>query len=449
MAGLISIVQSLGLNNFIIRDKHLTNGLAKTVSTVNAVVAFVLSLLIAAMGLAEQYVFREPAVGRVMYWLCSTPIIGAIGFLQLALLERKGDFRAVSLIKTCGTLVAVLVTVSCALAGQSYMSFVYGQITLAVATLALTRFFAPSAKSFTMRFERIREIRQFSFHVITTTGASRVASRVQEIALGRVLGLSSLGIYSRAGNIFSMLWDSIFLVVCRVAFVDFAAENRAERPLAGRYSYGLQLLTGLMWPAFAGLGVLSGPFVATVYGENWIAVETPLSLLCVVGILYTSIAMNWDLFLIANETGRQAKFEAWRSVITTIIFLMACHISLNVAVSVRIIDGLISFMFYMPHVVRISGITIGSLSQIYARSAFLAVVSIVPSLTIMVAYGWSPAASPQILMLAIALGVALWCFTLWGLKHPLFMEASKILRARNPKRLARLPLDSQVNDVSG
>lgn len=120
-----------------------------------------------------------------------------------------------------------------------------------------------------------------------------------------------------------MLWDSVFLVICRIMFVDFAAGIRAGLPIGPRYQNALALFTALMWPTFLGLGVLSGPFVLLIYGAKWVSIAMCLSILCVVGVFNTAIAMAWDLFIIADETGRQARFEFVRSIVGFVVFSAA------------------------------------------------------------------------------------------------------------------------------
>jgi len=429
-SGLISVIQSLGLNNYLIRERDLTAALSATIFSINFAVAFFLTLVIAAFGMVSASIFDEPAVRSVLLFLAVIPLIAALGFMPLAMLERDGNFKKVSLVKMLGTASGTIATLGFAFTGHSYMSFAYGQIIAASVSAAMAIAFAPHHASFRMGLENWRAVQRFSVNVLATTGVGRIASRLQDMTLGRLLGIEALGLYSRSGNIFSMLWDSVFLVICRIMFVDFAAGARAGVPIGPRYQKALGIFTALMWPAFLGLGVLSGPFVLLIYGAKWVAIAMCLSILCMVGIFYTAIAMAWDLFIIADETGRQARFEMIRSIIGLAVFAGACFISIEAAATARLIDAIFAFFLYMPHILRITDSRLGDIMRIYSRSAVLAIAAVAPAFCVMTWYGWSPAAPLLVVIIAVVAGVGLWATTLRLLSHPLFFEARSILARR-------------------
>jgi O-antigen/teichoic acid export membrane protein len=429
-SGLISVIQSLGLNNYLIREKDLTADLSATVFSINFAVAIFLTLVIAAFGSVSASFFNEPGVRSVLFFLAVIPLIAALGFMPLAMLERDGDFKKVSLVKMLGTASGTIATLGFASTGHSYMSFAYGQIIAASLSAAVSIALAPHHASFRIGLKNWRAVQRFSVNVLATMGVGRVASRLQDMTLGRLLGIEALGLFSRSGNIFSMLWDSVFLVICRIMFVDFAAGTRAGVPLGPRYQHALGLFTALMWPTFLGLGVLSGPFVLLIYGAKWISITMILSILCMVGIFYTAIAMAWDLFIIADETGRQARFEAIRSIIGLAVFAGACFISIEAAAAARLIDAIFAFFLYMPHILRITDSRLGDIMRIYGRSAVLAIAAVVPAFCVMTWYGWSPAAPLLVIMIAVIAGIGLWAVTLRLLSHPLFFEARSMLKRR-------------------
>lgn len=432
-AGLINVIQSLGLNNYLIREIDLSKAVTDTVFTINLAVAVIMSFLIIGFGVASSALFAEPGVRRVLLWLSVMPLLAAPGFVPLALLEREGNFRLVSLIKTLSITSGTLTTLAFAVAKFSYMSFAYGQVVAAAMMTIASIVFAPHHARAGISFRRWREIQRFSLNVLATTGVSRVTSRLQEMLLGRLLGLRQLGLYSRSGNIFSMIWDSIFLVICRIAFVDFADSARKGLPLGPRYEKALSSFTAVMWPAFAGLGILSGPFVYFIYGPKWVAVAMPLSLFCCIGVLYSSIAMTWDLFVIADETGRQAKIEFGRSFICLLLFAAGCLVGIKAAVTARLIDAGIACILYMPHILRITGCQFSPLARVYAQSLLLSIAAILPSAAVMIYYGWDPAAPMFYIGCSVLMGFCLWLAALRAMRHALYAEIYAVVTRRTSR----------------
>jgi O-antigen/teichoic acid export membrane protein len=425
--GMISIIQAIGLNNYLIREPDLTSEISAAVFSINLIIAIILSLVIGGLGILGGALFNEVGVRHVLSWLAWIPIIQAVGFLPTTLIERDGNFKLISLIKTVGNVIGTISTVLFALYGFSYMSFAYGQLITATVCAGLAATFGAHHNQFNISFARWREIRKFALHMLATSGVSRIGNRLQELIMGKLLGLGNLGLYSRANNVYSMLWDNVFVVISRVVFVDLANLARSGSSFGPRYKQSLSLITAIIWPAFAGLGVLSGPFIFWIYGEKWISVTTPLTLLCMVGILYTSVAMTWELFVIAGETGRQARIEIVRTTVGLILFAAACTISLSAAAVARVLEAGFTVAIYTPHVLRITTLRHRELARIYFHSGLLALAATAPSICVMTSFGWSPATPIVMLLGGIFLGLVLWIITMWRLNHILFHEISKIM----------------------
>ncbi|RYD22926.1 MAG: hypothetical protein EOP89_12370, partial [Lysobacteraceae bacterium] len=123
--GLLAIIQAMGLNNFLIREPELTPDLVATTYTVNAMISVLLAVMVALIGIAGGFFFRDVGVRDVLLVLAVVPIIGQLAFLPNAMLEREGQFRTLALMKTASTALGLLMTVGFALAGYRYMSLAY------------------------------------------------------------------------------------------------------------------------------------------------------------------------------------------------------------------------------------------------------------------------------------------------------------------------------------
>ena len=147
---------------------------------------------------------------------------------------------------------------------------------------------------------------------------------LNELALGRLSGLPALGVYVRAANLSNMIWDNVYGSLTRVAFTQLAEDNRQGKPLGDTFLRTLQLVTGFLWPALCGIAVLSQPLVHILYGAKWHPAAAPLSCLMISQAISLSYGLNWELFVINNETGRQVRIridlhagEATATVLTT------------------------------------------------------------------------------------------------------------------------------------
>ena len=88
--------------------------------------------------------------------------------------------------------------------------------------------------------------------MVAISGVNAVSCRAAEFVMGRLLGLSALGLYARAASLNGLLWDNIHLVIGRVVFVDLADLRRRGRSLRQSYLRTMDIVTALLWPALAG-----------------------------------------------------------------------------------------------------------------------------------------------------------------------------------------------------
>lgn len=430
VTGALSAVQTFGLAGFIVREHDLSPDLLASTFTVNAALAVLLAMTVAGLSTFAGQFLHEDGVRRIMLILALLPLFSALEFVPSTSLERNGQFKSISLVSLVRMLGSTSVTVTLAFAGYSFMSIAYGN--LAGAVISLIGYNIAGRRYVTLRFSLLewRRIVRFGLQMMAISGVTAVSSRLAELLLGRLLGLGALGLYSRASGLNSMLWDNIHLVIGRVVFVDLAEIRRKSLSLRESYLRTVRMITALLWPAFAGVAVLAGPLILTVYGPKWTAAAVPLSMLSIAAIVLVSITMTWEIFVVCQETGRQARFEFIRSSIGLVLFTGGCLISLNAAAVVRIAEAVFAVTLYRPHLERMTQTRGGDFVPIYLHSALLTFMAICPSVALMAANNWSENTSLAGILAAVAAGVAAWLLTLRLLKHPLYTEIARVVTSR-------------------
>jgi O-antigen/teichoic acid export membrane protein len=226
----------------------------------------------------------------------------------------------------------------------------------------------------------------------------------------------------------NLIWQNGHVVIGRVVFVEIAAQKRAGKSLRQSYFTIIEVLTALLWPAFAGLALCSGPFILQVYGAKWVAASYPLSLLAVAAMLHVAISLTWDLFIVNGETATQAKIEYVRAFGALAMFIVGCWFGgLTGAAAARIGDALFSIWLYRPYIDKMTDTRFEDFIMIYLRSAAITAVAILPAALVMLCFGFSERTPLDLLIPAIAVGGMLWAAALVLTKHPLGEEMVKVL----------------------
>ncbi len=426
VVGLVSIIQVVGLNSFLVREPTLTTQTISTTATVNWLLAFVIAGLIAIVGFVGEYFFRERGVRDVLLIIALVPLIGAIAFIPSAMLERDGDFRMLALIRAGSTALGLALTIILALQGFRYMSFAYSQIATALLTNAMVVVIARRHLNFRLSLQGAQTIIKFGLQILSTYGLTAAATRSMEIMLGRVQGLAALGLYSRASGNHNMLWDSVHVIIGRVVFVDFSRHVADGGSLRDRYLKVLATVTGLLWPLFGGVAILSGPIIEIVYGQPWIGAATPLAFLCIASMIISSVAMTAEIFVIRNEAKLHVRTVFISTAVGLSLFVLGAFHSLEAAAASRIIDALFLQWLYRPHLRRMIDALPGDFQRVYMQSALVTVAACAPAAVTMIFWRFSPAVPVEQLILASICGAALWLLALRLSGHFLFAEIVKL-----------------------
>jgi O-antigen/teichoic acid export membrane protein len=428
MVGFLSVLQAFGLTLLVVREPEIDRHLSASLFTMNAVIAVILSVAIIALSAFGGAFLHEAGVQRVMLVLALLPLIGILEFLPAANLERNGEFRTIAVINLLRAVAMTGTTVGLALAGLSYMSYPLGAVAASVVGAAGIMIAGRRYVSFKFGLTAWPKIVRFGLQQLSIQGVPALSLRASEFLLGRLLGLSALGLYGRAANLSNMIWANIHLVIARVVMVDLANRKRQGLGIREAYLRTIEMVTALLWPCFAGLGLLAGPLIRTIYGERWVAAAPPLAALSVAGILYVAISMTWELFVICNETGRQARFECLRSPVGLVMFVGGALISLTAAAIGRIGEAIFTITLYRPHIERMTSTTLADFIPIYRRSAFLTVAACAPALALMLIYNWSPETPFPLVIVAIAVGFAAWLAAIRLTGHVIAGEVFRLLK---------------------
>ena len=423
VVGLLTALRAFGLSAFLIREPNLTPDVVSSVFTINAMLSVIVTAGVIALSNIGAQMLGEPGVQAVMVLLATIPISTIFDIIPAALLERSGAFKTMALAGLARAAVGVGATIVLAVHGHSYMSIAYGNLVSAVFGTAWLNVVGWRHVSFRMGLHYWRRIMRFGLQMLTITGVGSISVRLSDILLGRLIGLGTLGLYSRASGLHSLLWDNLHQIVARIVFVDFAEQRRRGMSLRDTYLRVTAMVTALLWPAFSGLGILAGPVIHTVYGPDWVGAAWPLSFLAVSGMVLVSNTMASETYVICNETVRQLYYETKRAGTGLLLFTLGCLGGLAGAAVSRIGEAACGVAYSRRDILRMTDTRMADYGSIFGQSALLTVAACSPTALLMAVNAWSSQTSLVAIAGAVALGVAAWGVGLWLLQHPLFVEA--------------------------
>jgi O-antigen/teichoic acid export membrane protein len=251
--------------------------------------AFALALVAAAalvgLVLLVSHLVVVPVFGARTAQLVSLSaplgLILAASTVPSALLQRRLDFRRLSIIDVSNATVRAGVSISMALAGMNGRALVLGALAGGLAASGLTWFWAPPPLP-RFRKEATRELAGFG--VPTALAAvSWVGFRNCDYAIvGARLGVVPAGLYFRAYTLAVEYQKKVSQVLSSVGFPMLArTRNGAElQQLRGRM---VRTLTLLLFPLLVLLAILAPVFVPWCFGKAWSGAAVPTQILAIGG----------------------------------------------------------------------------------------------------------------------------------------------------------------------
>jgi O-antigen/teichoic acid export membrane protein len=424
----INVLMQFGLAKYLMRETELSRDLLRSVFTVNVIMtALYVSMLLVGASAAGS-LFGSAEVGQFLLIFALFPLFAMMEFIPAALCSRNMRFGVIAALSVVRAVVMAAATVMFALKGFAYMSFAWAQVLAWVATAICYNVIVWRPDVWRLRVKGIRSIVQFGAQMIGISGVSQLSTRAGEMALGSMLGLNSLGLYTRASGLPTTLMATIYGAGSNVIFSRLSQDLRDTGEFHQTYLRFMRLMLGILWPMMLGLAILAQPVIFILYGAKWQAAATPLTFLTVASALTVAIGMTSEIFVLRRETQRQVKLESVRSTVGFILFVGAALISLPMAAAAKIAESVIAILLYRKPMARMVGGSPGELRNVYLEGLLLSAAAVLPSFLLMC---WTRASehTPVLAIIAcVVIGGILWAWLLLRQRHPIADEVSRLLR---------------------
>lgn len=421
ITSILNVFLQFGLSRYIIRERTINRDILRSLFTVNTILTIGYFLAIQAGAWISLWT-SSPEVGHFLLVFSLFPLIAIFEFIPSTLCARSMRFGLVSAITVIKAVVIFSVTISFAYLGFAYMSFAWASVLAAAVTAVCYNVACFRPDVWKPRFADFRKLIHFGIDMIGVGGLNQLSTRAGEMALGSMLGLANLGLYTRASSLPTTLYLNVYGVGTNVIFSRLSQDLRDHGEFHQTYFRFMRLLLGALWPAMLGMAILAQPLVNLLYGAKWLGAATPLALLMLSTAVTLAIGMSAEVFVLRHQTRKQAKIEAFRAIFGLALFLAGAALSLTLAALAKAIEVVIAYSIYRKPMDGLIGGKAGDLESVYRESFLLAFVACLPSGLLTILFRNSPDTPLYLVFGSIALGILFWALLIIRLRHPIFDE---------------------------
>lgn len=229
-------------------------------------------------------IFNEPDLQPIIACLSLSFIFYSLSTVHQAILQREMNFRSLALRSLAGKFIGGLCAVVLALLNYGVWSLVVQQIVAsAVGVIVLWYSTKWSPK---LSFSKTHFVTLFSYG-IGVLGSKILAffnDRSDDLIVGFYLGSTMLGYYVIAYKLMRLMTGMISGVSSNVLFSAFSRIQDDLPRLRNGLQEATHLTSLLVFPVFVTLACLSSEVIQLVFGEQWVASSSTMTLLLIGGI---------------------------------------------------------------------------------------------------------------------------------------------------------------------
>jgi len=307
--GLGNLVADFGLTSALIQCKEVTPNMVRYVFTLQTLAGFILTCLI---GFGADWIadfFHQPKAKPVLQVMSLLFLLQALGQTAMSLLRRNLDFRRSQLAQFSSYLFGyVCLGLPLAFSGMGVWSLVIAQLSQSFLYSFIVYVMVKHPVKPTLQGEG-KSLFKFGSKVMASNLSNWGISSLDNAVVGRVFGVTDLGLYNRAYNLVSTPMSAI---TTSLQGVLFAASSRAQddkATLCRTYLAALGVIGFICLPVFFTVAVIPDTVILAVYGPLWSAATPLLAPLAIATLLQALLSVGGPMMLGIGRADRELNVQ--------------------------------------------------------------------------------------------------------------------------------------------
>jgi len=427
--GLLDMLRTMGVPAYFVTLHDLSKQDIRTYNGIVWSLGGVFTTLLFAISWPVATFYGNPLVGECLRILAVGHLITPFGSAGLLLLNRNMRFGALLWIGLAASATQASVAIGLASIGVGPLSLAWAQMAsnsvMALGGVLCESSVAgllPSFKGWSKPFH-------FGGWLTATTISGSVGMQAAELITGRILGLASSALYSRAMGMTNMIRSLSYAAVVQPALPAFAQAERTEQGgMARIYLQLVAVITGLGWPAYAALAVWSEPLTLALYGEQWRESAALVPAICLYGAMTFAVTPYHEAMIAQGRVRLFLRCETGVALGWPACLMVASAHGLQAVALATALGGSGSAVVYAIVLRRVLRYRLRDLATVWFKSGVLTVA--VGTTALLVRYSpvtvsWS---LPVALAFNIFIGGLAWAAAIWLVGHEFREHIAEIIQ---------------------
>ncbi len=426
---LAGVLREFGVGDYLIQKKEIRQHDLRASFTISAITSWVLALAIILSRNPVAEFYNSPEMVSVLSLLSLNFVVTPFGVVANALLRRDMKFGAVSAIEAASAAVGAATAIILAYMGASFMALAWGAVVRSLFRVILVAAIRPTEIFYMPTIKNLGEVFRFGSMSAGWVIIAQIGIYAPDLILGRVLSMSAVAYFSRAQTIVRLFQTGVQQALYPVAQSYLADSARHSRQAAKiDYLKTVSLITGIAWPFFGSVMIITGNIIDIIFGDQWTASIPAAKILCIGAIIYSPVSFSPGFFLALGEIKKNLVRDIILQPLRVALILAAATINLEAVAWAIVITHTVAVVIVHAQLKSSIGLTPQE-HLLSLKGSFL--VSIIPiALCGALTFGFTFIAAPKLLELLVTgfIVAIFWLLSFRKIEHPLGKEIKGLVK---------------------
>ncbi len=266
---LLQNFSDIGVAQAIIRQKILTRRVVNTFFTLSIIRGVLISSLLVILSFFANDFFHDERTGGIFLAMALAAFLQAVCNPRFHHFERKLDFRKSLFVEVADKAVAVIVSLSLAIAFRNYWAIVGG--VLAGASVRLVMSYAMIPYMPRLSLKAYSDVISFTGWMTGVSFVAALNNKLDALIIGRFLGAGPTGVYTMGTQLAWLAADELASPISRALYPGFSALQGDRMLMRKTFLRGVETLAAVVLPASLGIAFVADDLIMTLLGEQWMA----------------------------------------------------------------------------------------------------------------------------------------------------------------------------------
>lgn len=321
--GIAGVFVDSGMSQALIQRQSVSDDDSSTVFWFNIVIAILVAGLLLAASPAIAVFFGKPELVPLTAIMAANIVISALGAVHQTLFTKRLAFKPLVTIGAVASVVSGACAIALAAGGWGVWALAAQTLVAGTSTTVMLWALSPWRPRFVFSFASARRLFAFGGYMLASGLLNILYERAYTLLIGKFYGAADLGHFARAEGTAALPTVLFTNTISRVAFPALSSMSHDIERTRASLRLGLQATMLINAPAMLGLAAVAEPFIATVYGPQWLPAAPLLQILCLGGVLMPMHVLNLQVLMALGRSDLFFRLEIVKKVFGVAVLIAA------------------------------------------------------------------------------------------------------------------------------